>query len=359
MILSGGTCKELLARVRSRIPANHGLTLGFAGCLVQVTSSSRGLKEALADYFQEFLCDGGPPAVRISLHESEVLPAPFAFAPKPPSPGKTVTKEEWVDFPDGRMVRKRLTGMLFLFGGGEHLAVGPCLANTNQVINFINNRFIEWKLGQGSLLGHGAGVVAGNRGLAVAGVSGSGKSTLALHLMAAGARFVSNDRLMVMRRGEGLEMCGVAKHPRINPGTALTVPGLSGLLAPGERARFMSLPRDVLKDVEEKHDVPIHRFFGPGRFALTAPLCGLVILNWSGIGSPTAVRSLEMPRDASLLSAFAKDTGLFYGPFQGQATRAPTLSAYADLLAGVPVVELSGGRDFVQGTKVCLAMLSP
>ena len=65
---------------------------------------------------------------------------------KTPDPGKTKIKEEYVDLDDGRIVRKRLTGMLFVFGGGQNVAVGPCGANLNQVINFINNRYIEWLL---------------------------------------------------------------------------------------------------------------------------------------------------------------------------------------------------------------------
>lgn len=41
-----------------------------------------------------------------------------------PDPGKSKVKEEYADFPDGRLVRKRLTGMVFVFGEGDHLAMG-------------------------------------------------------------------------------------------------------------------------------------------------------------------------------------------------------------------------------------------
>ena len=64
-----------------------------------------------------------------------------------------------------------------------HAAVGPCLANDNQIVNFINNRLIEVRLRAGDLLFHAAGVARNGRGLALAGFSGAGKSTLALAIM--------------------------------------------------------------------------------------------------------------------------------------------------------------------------------
>ena len=89
-----------------------------------------------------------------------------------------------------------------MFGGGRNLAIGPCLENSNQVINFVNNRFIEWSVRRGSLLCHAAAVSQGERGISFAGFSGMGKSTLALKTMGQGLSFVSNDRLLISR-GEG------------------------------------------------------------------------------------------------------------------------------------------------------------
>ncbi|VVS91906.1 HprK-related kinase B [Desulfoluna spongiiphila] len=359
MNLDGASCGELIASVRGRLPAEHGLTLGFGDCLVEVSCSTHALAVVLADYFQEFLCPPRAPDIFISLHESAILHPPHPFVFKQPEPCKTGIKEAWVDFPDGRMVRKERTGMLFLFGGEEHLAVGPCLANTNQVVNFINNRFIAWKLLKGSLLGHAAGVVLNNRGLALAGISGAGKSTLALHLMGRGACFVSNDRLMVEKKGTGLVMCGVGKQPRINPGTALTVPGLSGVIEDRDKARYASLSRDTLWALEEKHDAPIHRYYGSGRFVLEAPLTGLVILNWKPTGAPTTFRAMGAHRSALLASAFVKRPGLFFKPPLERGFRAPDIFTYAALLSSVEMFELSGGTDFAEGARACLGILSP
>ncbi len=82
------------------------------------------------------------------------MPAPevgLAYIPKEPDPGKPRVKEEYLDFPDGRLVRKRLTGLVFAFNQTEHYALGPCLANLNQVVNFINSRLIQHALARGAL----------------------------------------------------------------------------------------------------------------------------------------------------------------------------------------------------------------
>jgi HprK-related kinase B len=114
----------------------------------------------------------------------------------------------------------------------------------------------------------------------MAGFSGAGKSTLSLHLMAGGATFVSNDRLLITPDGDGLMMSGVAKLPRINPGTILNNPTLTALLSDAEKATLSSLPEQELWELEQKFDVPINTCFGEDRFVLSAKMTGLVVLNW-------------------------------------------------------------------------------
>ena len=75
-------------------------------------------------------------------------------------------------------------------------------------------------------------------GLVIAGFAGAGKSTLALEIMGHGTDFISNDRVMVSRQGQTLTMAGVAKMPRINPGTVLNNPNLASVMNAEDRARF-------------------------------------------------------------------------------------------------------------------------
>ena len=179
---------ELAGDLIRRLSPSETLRLKFGDIAVALQSNDRLLIEQLASYFQGFVAHSDETAaITVTALESPQPDFDLEFAVKQPDPGKTKIKEEFLDLPGGRVVRKRLTGMHFLFGPGVNLAVGPCRDNDNQVINFINNRLIQWELNNGALLAHAAAVKADGRGLALAGFSGMGKSTLALHLMSRGA----------------------------------------------------------------------------------------------------------------------------------------------------------------------------
>lgn len=257
----------LEAHLRERRAPDRRIRIGLPGHLIEVITDSAALVDELVTYFGDLcLTDDDPVDTTIVVIEDEAPDLDLEYIVKPPDPGKTKIKEESVDLGDGRIVRKRLTGMLFAFGGGVNVAWGPCRANANQVVNFVCNRHIQRALDDGYLLCHASAVTAGGRGAAVAGFSGMGKSTMALHLMSAGADFVSNDRLMIKRAGDRLAMRGVPKLPRVNPGTILGNPDLAGVILDEDRARCEALPAEELWSLEEKHDVFIDTCFGPGRF---------------------------------------------------------------------------------------------
>ncbi len=349
-------------------PAPHSLFLDLGDCRIGVRSNSLALLTELDAYFGGFVAAPGAADVIVTALEGPAPAIPLELTVKAPDPGKTRVKEEYADVPGGRLVRKTLTGMVFLFGHGRNLALGPCLANSNQIVNFINNRYIEFKLRQGCLLGHAAAVAhlmadpAGGRlrGLAMCGFSGAGKSTLAMHVMSRGALFVSNDRLLVREGadGRGLEMSGVPKLPRINPGTALNNPDLTGVVPPADRRRFLDLDADDLWRLEHKYDVFLDKCFGAGRFVLQAPMHGLVVLNWRRGGGETAIRFVKAADRPDLLPAFMKAAGVFSPPRNGDAAWSdPEPSEYAAALARCDVVEVSGGVDFDRAADFCLEYL--
>ena len=224
---------------------------------------------------------------------------------KEPDPGKTKIKEEYANLADGRIVKKRLTGMVFVFGGDRHVALGPCVSNDNQVVNFINNRFIEFLIKGGCLLFHAAGIAWKGRGLAISGFSGTGKSTLALHIMRSGTDFISNDRVLVERSVQQLTMYGVAKMPRVNPGTVLHNDLLRSVIPAVERRKFEALPREELWNLEHKYDAIIDECFGLEKFKLSCPMTGLVVLNWKRMDAPCDVRPVNLNRRRDLLPRFS------------------------------------------------------
>ncbi len=339
----------------------HRLAFRFGDCRLRLETDSAGLAHALRDYFGPFVQPGSADAPCEVVVRALEGPPPSLGLPlmeKEPEPGKSKIKEEFIDLAGGRLVRKRLTGMVFLLGGEVNLALGPCLENDNQVVNFINSRYIQFMLERGHLLCHAAAVANdGAAGLALAGFSGAGKSTLALHMMDLGLDFVSNDRLLIRLDEGGPVMHGVAKLPRINPGTALHAPRLAGILSPDEARRFAALAPAELWALESKHDVHLERFYGPGRFKLSALLRALVVLTWRQGNGPWRLHQADPARRVELLGAFIKSPGLFFLPGDGQEFQ-PGASAYLRDLAGCPVYELAGGADFPAAARACAELLT-
>ena len=351
---------KIIEKIRHDYPAKYRSCVKFGDCTVCITTNLKKMNEYLEEYFMPFVTQVHNPDIELTAHEAESPEFEASFTVKEPEPGKTRIKEEYINLPLGRIVRKRLTGMVFVFGEGENLAIGPCMDNLNQVINFVNNRYIEWLLcTNGGLLGHASGVVRGedNKGLAIAGFAGAGKSTLALHLMRKNLKFVSNDRIIIEKSGSSLIMNGVAKLPRINPGTALNNPNLSGILSSNDRERFSGMPLDELWNLEYKYDVPIDECFGPSSFVTRAVMPVLIILNWKHNSGSFIAREVDLSVRRDLLPAFMKSTGLFFLPYQSCRMPEAIEESYIDFLSLCRIWEFSGSIDFDAGVDACLEIL--
>lgn len=353
------SCLEFIKTVRSGYPATSCLQLNFDGITVQLQTNERRLLGMLSEYFREFVADMDmdfSPMITITAHEAAVPRFEEEFIEKAPDPGKSRVKEEYLNCPDGRIVRKRLTKMILAFSGPENLAMGPCVANANQVINFINNRLIAYHLNKGGYLGHAAAVAYRGRGLALAGFSGMGKSTLALFLMNEGCIFVSNDRV-ILSADQPAVLHGVPKHPRINPGTAVNNPALRSIMTQEELKYFTSLPIEELWSLEHKYDALIDQCYGPYKFVLRSPFSGLVVLNWKMGEGETIVQEVDPFERLDLVEAFSKEAGLFYLPDEPEDYQPPTLMDYAQRLSKAPLIEISGSVNFNAAAKACMRFL--
>jgi HprK-related kinase B len=192
--------------------------------------------------------------------------------------------------------------------------------------------------------------------MAIAGFSGMGKSTLALHLLNHGATFVTNDRLLVEARKQELTMYGVAKLPRINPGTALNNSALTCLLSSSEREEFSTLSQEDLWQVEYKYDVPIDKCFGQGRFELGGTMSELIILNWHYLDKRCQMTEVSIASRYDLLEAFWKNPGLFFLNHEGQ-TIDLSFDRYAEMLSCCRVFEITGGIDFQKASQQCMDIM--
>lgn len=335
-------------------PAHEELLLDVGGCRVRLSTNEPRLRRRLERYFRDLLTDQpGPVDFRIVAVDGPPATIELPLEEKTPDPGKARVKEEWIDFPDGRLVRKRLTAMVFVFGGDLHVAYGPTLANDNQVVNFVINRYMQWRLQQGYVLCHAGAVARDGRGLALCGASGAGKSTVSLGLVRHGMDFVSNDRLLLRREAGDVEALGVPKHPRVNPGTIVHNPMLHDIVPPEALAHWGSMEPEDLRVLEEKHDVLIDRVVGPGRFRLRAGLHALVVISWNGEG-PARLERVSLDERRDLLEHVIKSPGLFYEP-DGEQPVDLTPEAYLDVLSARPTWAITGTRDFEAAETLCMS----
>ena len=353
------SASSIAAALAERHRTDHARFFAFDGWRLELRSNSEELCDTVATYLSLFESEGGACDVTVLAYDTDVLALPMAFTDWTRGPDKVGKKEAYADVEGGWIVRKVRTGMHFLLGEAHRLAVGPCVANFNQVVNFINAALVSHRLAEGWTLCHAAGVAQGGRGVGIAGTSGAGKSTLALHAMNEGLSFVSNDRLLIKRDGR-TRMAGIPKHPRINPGTALNNPTLVRVLPEARRVALQAMPTAELWDLEEKYDADIGSLYD-GRWTTAADLVGFILLDWShDHDGPTVIEQVDLAERTDLWPALFKHPGPLHVGESGQrAENAVDVPAqpYLDALADVPVFEIRGRVDFPRATAHCLELL--
>jgi HprK-related kinase B len=161
---------------------------------------------------------------------------------------------------------------------------------------------------------------------------------------------------MIEKGDTGLIMHGVAKMPRINPGTALNNPRLRQIMTAEEQERFSRLDEKDLWELEHKYDAFIGACYGPKKFLLSTAMHALVLLNWRHSAETLKVEKVDLAERRDLLPAFMKSVGLFFIPKTDCHMPQPTEDIYIDFLKYCSVWELSGGIDFKKAARKCLEL---
>jgi len=349
----------------------QGLALKLPDMVVRVRSNSQPLLDTLGDYFRHLVVaehgENDDCCVDVLALERPPLELDVAWRDWSREAGKTGRKDTYIDLKyaiDGepqqaRLIRKVRTGMVFLQSMQDRIAVGPCLANANQVINFINNQYMNNLQQQGWLICHAAAVARDGQATAMAGFSGGGKSTMMLHLMNhVPFDYVTNDRMFIKCVDGRVQVRGIPKLPRVNPGTIVNNERLKSILAADEVAAFEAMPRQQLWDLEQKYDVDIGRIYGADRFADQAPLQQFIVLNWSRDSQQaTQITEVAIAQRPALLDAIMKSSGPFYQRADGSFYDdhlALERHGYIALLSRVKVIEVTGSVDFQVLEQDCL-----
>jgi HprK-related kinase B len=352
---------ELARALKEEYPTTAALGLQLGSVAVRVCSNSSTLLARLAEYFGALVV-ASVPGSAIEITALQAPPPEFRprFTDWPRPLGKGRPKEAFADVPDGRIVRKLRTGMHFLVGAAELLAVGACVEHMNQVVNFIVAQYIATQRRTGWVVCHAAAVADSAGALAIAAAAGAGKSTLGLHLMSSGLSYVSGDRLLLRQTLSGAEVAGVPKRPRVNPGTLLSNPDLASILPQQRQRELLELEPMQLWQLEEKYDVNVEGVYGPGRSCDRAPLTALLILNWEPTATlPTRFTHVDLEQRRDLLNLLIKPPGVFDAamPHAGAPAAGCDASVYIAALSQVRVVEAAGKTDFRRAVEYCRQLL--
>lgn len=334
-------------------PIEATISLNFGEYKVKVYSNHKALVDVLKQYFNEFeaseLEDSACDDI-VHVFESKQARPDFELVDWIREGGKSGRKDAFYDLPDGRLMHKVRTGMNYVQNQKYHIAYGPCFDNQSQVINFVLTQHMTHLQNQGSLICHSSAVAKNGKGIALSAFAGGGKSTLALKLMNKGLDFVSNDRLFINTRDEQAFMYGVAKQPRINPGTVLNNPSLSCLIGDARKAELLAMKKEELWDLEEKYDAPIDTLYGANKFKLVSDLQAIVVLNWSRTGNDKPrIDKVNLTERSELLDAVVKSPGPFHYDQQGQPWGngiLPKKEQYLEHLKSVNIYEITGTVNF-------------
>ncbi len=347
--LTQDTFNRLADGLLASTPLPIRLDLDLGGLPAAISTNSAALHAKLAEYLHPFLRDDDhTPLLHIAAIESEPVRLGLKYTQRRPDPGKKV-KEEWVRFLYSRIVHKTKTEMTFFVSAKYNIVAGPCLENWDQVVNYLNFRFLNAKISLGGVLCHASALAVDEAGLMLAGLAGRGKSSLALSMMRdEDVDFISNDRAVITPAEDGPFLFGSTKLPRVNPGTIVNNEHLHKLLTPEEFIQFKSIPEKQLWDFEHKYDASIEKCFGPGRQRLAAHLTAIAILTWNRTNDPAQILPVKLEDNPHLLDALIKQPGIFIDQ-DGQNLPDTDFFTHEDYLrtfGDTPVYEIAGGVDF-------------
>jgi HprK-related kinase B len=336
----------------------HSLSLSFAEVPIRVKTNDPEILARLASYFRPYVITGPSPLAEVLLIQGSI-PISGELVDVARDGGRR-PKEATREVAGGRLVLKRVTGVLIGLWPGGAFAVGDIRTHLNQGINLVNNCYAKVVLRRGHVLLHASAVTRKERSAVLAGPPGAGKSTSALHLVEAGFRCLSNDRVLAKPMPDVVEALGYPKQPRVNPGTLLGHPRLSTLLDPADRAALAALPARELWELERKSDVDLDGIYGDGAVELKGQMVALVLLKWRRDGRGLDLRRLSVEGALEALPLVYKNLGAFdLDRVPGSGITEGELACYRELFSRVKVVEVTGGVDFDGLVGVVDRLLTP
>ena len=333
-----------LGSVRRIYRPDRALGLMIGGVPVAVQTNAPRIAERIGEYFSPYAAPtvpDGAPTVHLVQGDPIVDAAKLRDVPR--RLREQGVKEAYYDAAGGvRVIVKRRTGVTIYVAEPDHYVVGDLVRNFNQAVNIVMGVYAKSMLRRGYIMLHASAIVGASDGVAFASASGFGKSTVALALVERHQHLVTNDRLFLCPSDGAVEMVGVPKKPRVNPGTLLRLSSLAPLVSEEERARYTAMPPEALWKLEQKHDVDVDALYGPGTTRLSGRLRAIFLLRWSPLDRGWDVRTLPSADRAPALEPLLKTAGVYDQTPPPSAEQQRLLRAVADAVA---VYDVRGRAD--------------
>jgi HprK-related kinase B len=327
--------------------ATARVRLRFLDFRIDIETNSLRAASRLQTYFREYLSFDASPA-QVRLHAVRVAPEYDARRMKvwerPAKPDRT-PKESYYDREGVRYVLKNRTGILIKLAldRGDASIAGDIDRHLNQVVNLVNTLFGLSLVDRGYAMLHASAVArtGADEALIFLGNSGSGKSSLALQLIERGGYdFVSNDRALLKVERGVVQLVGLPKKPRVNPGTLLASKSLVRLLSARKRPAYEQLSAAELWQLEDKTDVDVRRALG-AQSRLSARLARAYSLEWRPSGDGLRIDDLDPAGAFDAMMLTAKD----FGPFDVRRDERDMTREFRRIAKTAPFVRVTGKAD--------------
>ncbi len=315
---------ELLSRLLKNAPVDFnehdlfGLRLNFNRFGLKFLTNSQDLYNLVRAYHAAFVADETQTPANSTVYaihapelQSHHMMRDFSRVER----GQKI-KEEFADIYEGRLVRKKRTGVEMFFDGHNHLIYGSLTDNLHQVNNFINVVYSRHYLVQkGYLLWNAAAFSSGfeNDGVvAFAGLEGPGLSSAIMRFLERGYGFCTFDRLMIKAEGDQVNVLGYPTLPAVNAAMLLGNPNLTKMLSPAEIEKLEAIPKSQLMHSQQRYYVDVARLFGKQKYRIRGALKALYLLKWTTDRSQQSrVRELKPQETMKELALYYKDLGVF------------------------------------------------
>ncbi len=284
----------------------------------------------------------GPQRTLVCIQgEPEIEPGRLRDVPRRSgaTPGRVATME----FPGGRAIYRRETGVLTTIEPERWTVAGDLRAHPGEVVRALDAMLSLALVDRGYLTLKGSALIRAGRGIALVGGPDGARRALAVTLVGHGFRWVTEDLLLVRVAAGHVEMRGLPGLLRLGHAAMLAHPALAALLPDDARAAYADRDWRELRAIETRYEVDPAEAFGASGIAEGGVLRSIVALDWKGSKATVAPTVTPLAR-SDAYTALA-DATRSYGLYDLSGTLPPNFHRLQRIAETVAMRAVSGAVD--------------